>query len=172
MRCVVFWIVGVCRIINNALIYPSGYFSQAHQHPQSKARHISEQPFNIKIILEHIVALFVPPPRQEYIEQAPIVVELTIEEYAKQEVIKTWSEAEWESFNKIIIKESGWKPTAQNPTSTAYGTAQFLDSTWKSVGCYKTDIAELQIDCAIKYIEKRYETPSKAWKHHLQNDWY
>lgn len=112
------------------------------------------------------------PPRQEYIEQAPIVVELTIEEYAKQEVIKTWSEAEWEAFNKIIKKESGWKPTAQNPDSTAYGLGQFLDSTWETVGCEKTDVAEVQIDCTILYIKDRYETPNKALEFHRQNNWY
>ena len=27
-------------------------------------------------------------------------------------------------------KESGWNPNAQNPSSTAYGIPQFLDSTW------------------------------------------
>ena len=30
--------------------------------------------------------------------------------------------------------ESGWNPDAQNPTSTAYGIAQFLDSTWAGTG--------------------------------------
>jgi len=34
--------------------------------------------------------------------------------------------------NCLIINESGWNPEAKNPSSTAYGLGQFLNSTWDS----------------------------------------
>lgn len=55
-------------------------------------------------------------------------------EYAREQVMAVWSIDEWESFDKIIQNESGWDNTAQNPTSTAYGYGQFLNSTWETVG--------------------------------------
>lgn len=92
--------------------------------------------------------------------------------YAFNEVSRIWSSSEWDSFNTIVEKESGWDNTAQNPKSTAYGIGQFLDSTWDIVGCKKTSDPYEQIDCKIKYIEQRYGTPTKALEFHLVNNWY
>jgi membrane-bound lytic murein transglycosylase MltF len=93
-------------------------------------------------------------------------------QYALEQVVEEWSLDEWESFNKIVIKESSWNNNAQNPSSTAFGTMQFLNSTWGLVGCTKTVDQNKQIDCGIKYIKKVYGSPQKAWKFHLQNNWY
>lgn len=79
---------------------------------------------------------------------------------------------EWYYFDKIITKESHWKSDAQNPHSTAYGLAQFLNSTWKSVGCVKTSDPYTQIDCAILYIDQRYGSAEKAWQFHTINNFY
>ena len=92
--------------------------------------------------------------------------------YAFAKVIETFGENEWYYFEKIISKESNWIHTAQNPKSTAYGVAQFLDSTWDLVDCKKTIDPYKQIDCAILYIQDRYTLPSEAWKHHLLMNWY
>lgn len=35
-------------------------------------------------------------------------------------------------IDRIIVCESGWKADAKNPTSSATGLGQFLDSTWIS----------------------------------------
>ena len=96
----------------------------------------------------------------------------TIQEYAKEKVTEKWSEYEWESFNSIVHKESRWDNTAQNPNSTAFGIGQFLNSTWATVGCIKTDEVKMQIDCTIKYIEARYKTPTRALEFHIYNGWY
>ena len=79
---------------------------------------------------------------------------------------------EWDSFNYIITRESGWNNTAQNPTSTAYGLAQFLNMTWETVGCTKTSNATIQIDCAITYMQQRYGTITKAERFWRNNHWY
>ena len=69
-------------------------------------------------------------------------------------------------------KESGWNPNAQNPTSSAYGIAQFLDSTWAGTGIAKTSDGYRQIDAGLIYINNRYGSPCGAWSHSQANNWY
>ena len=64
-----------------------------------------------------------------------------------------WTGAEWEALKTLWTGESGWDNNAQNPTSTAYGIPQFLDSTWASVGYQKTSDPATQIAAGIKYIK-------------------
>ena len=69
-------------------------------------------------------------------------------------------------------KESGWNPNAQNPSSTAYGIPQFLDSTWASTGIAKTSDGYRQIDAGLIYIDSRYGSPCGAWGHSQSTGWY
>jgi hypothetical protein len=69
-------------------------------------------------------------------------------------------------------KESGWNPNAQNPTSTAYGIPQFLDSTWAGTGIAKTSDGYRQIDAGLIYIENRFGSPCAAWSHSQAKGWY
>ena len=72
----------------------------------------------------------------------------------------------------LIGKESGCRPTAQNPTSTAYGIFQFLDSTWAGVGCVKTPDPVEQMRCGTKYVMQRYGSWAGARQFHLRSGWY
>ena len=62
------------------------------------------------------------------------------------------SGTQWNALSTLIQKESSWNPNAQNPTSTAYGLFQFLNSTWASVGATKTSDPRLQAVAGLKYI--------------------
>jgi TP901 family phage tail tape measure protein len=73
-----------------------------------------------------------------------------------------WSQF-WGALDQLWTHESGWNPTAQNPTSSAFGIPQFLDSTWGSVGGHKTTDPRLQIQYGLQYIAQRYGDPAKAW---------
>lgn len=73
-----------------------------------------------------------------------------------------WVGNEWLALKDLWTKESGWRNTAQNPTSTAYGIAQFLNSTWKGTGYTKSSDPVIQIKAGIIYIRNRYRTPSRA----------
>jgi hypothetical protein len=75
--------------------------------------------------------------------------------------------AQTDATNKLILKESGCNPTAQNPRSTAYGIGQFLDSTWATVGCSKTSDPVVQLQCMQKYVIKSYG----SWDNALAK-WY
>lgn len=79
---------------------------------------------------------------------------------------------QWPSLYNLVMKESGFRNTAQNPTSTAYGMFQFLDSTWAGVGGTKTSDPWLQSIYGMRYIKNRYGDPNNAWKFWQANNWY
>jgi hypothetical protein len=76
-----------------------------------------------------------------------------------------WNRSEWSALAKLWGKESGWKHTADNPKSTAYGIAQVLNTKPGTP-------APLQIERGLVYIQHRYEKPSVAWAHWRANGWY
>jgi hypothetical protein len=79
---------------------------------------------------------------------------------------------QWDALSWLISHESGWRPTAQNPTSTAYGLFQFLNSTWGSVGGSKTGNPGLQATYGARYIRSRYGTPTGAKAFWQAHHWY
>lgn len=69
-----------------------------------------------------------------------------------------WTGAEWNALEELWHNESGWKPTAKNPSSGACGIPQ-------AYPCSKIpnpSSVESQIDWGLEYVAKRYTTPSKA----------
>lgn len=98
-----------------------------------------------------------PPPCEQLLD---------LKEFAECKVGEHWNDSEWDAFYKIIKSESSWIVTGEHyddqSFSTAFGLGGFLDSTWEDVGCKKTPNTKTQIECTIKYIEWKYDTPSKA----------
>lgn len=93
--------------------------------------------------------------------------------YAYNQLFKRRTEREWICLDNLWTQESQWNPDAQNPESTAYGIAQFIDQTWKQTGIDKTDDAKKQIDAGLIYIEQRYkESPCLAWEHSQRKGFY
>jgi hypothetical protein len=80
----------------------------------------------------------------------------------------------WPSYDALEMGEAGYNNLAQNPTSSAYGIGQFLNSTWASVGGHKTSNPGLQIDYMLKYIKQRYGNPGVAYSTWLSRrpHWY
>lgn len=75
-----------------------------------------------------------------------------------------WSKQQRACVHLIFMKESRYDHLAKNQQgSSAYGIAQML-------GEKSTDPA-VQILRAFHYIEHRYGTPCRAWKHHRKG-WY
>ena len=83
-----------------------------------------------------------------------------------------WGGNELSAWYTLGMKESGWRNTAQNPTSTAYGIGQFLNSTWAGVGIAKTSDPATQVEAMARYIKNRYGSPSRALAFHLSHNWY
>jgi hypothetical protein len=79
---------------------------------------------------------------------------------------------QWGDLDWLVTRESGWRPTAQNPSSTAYGLFQFLNGTWGTVGATKTSDPLKQIQAGIKYIQQRYGDVRGARRFWERNHWY
>jgi hypothetical protein len=83
-----------------------------------------------------------------------------------------WTGAQWsQGLLPLWTQESGFNNKAQNPTSTAYGIPQFLDSTWGPYGP-KTSNAGLQEKYGLEYIKSRYGSPVAAEAHEKAYNWY
>lgn len=83
---------------------------------------------------------------------------------------------DWAALDWIIQHESGWNPTAQNPTSTASGLFQFINGTWKAYGgstaSAKQASVEEQARVGMRYIGERYTNPRGAKAFWERNRWY
>jgi membrane-bound lytic murein transglycosylase MltF len=95
-----------------------------------------------------------------------------VQDYKAYALAKVGSQSEFSCLDKLWTKESGWNPKAQNPSSTAYGIAQFLDGTWAGTGIAKTSDPYKQIDAGLIYIKNTYKTPCAAWAHSQSTGWY
>ncbi|MET9294219.1 transglycosylase SLT domain-containing protein [Streptomyces sp. NPDC003077] len=72
--------------------------------------------------------------------------------------------AQFECFSKIVEHESGWNPTATNPSSGAYGLVQALPAgKMASAGSdWKTN-PTTQAKWGLDYMNSRYGSPCAAW---------
>ena len=94
----------------------------------------------------------------------------SFQDYALQKL--GGDQSQFSCLESLWGKESGWNPNAQNPSSTAYGIPQFLNSTWASTGIAKTSDGYRQIDAGLVYIDSRYGSPCGAWSHSKSTGWY
>lgn len=76
-------------------------------------------------------------------------------------------------LDRLWTKESGWRHTATNPSSGAYGIPQSLPaSKMASAGSdWRTNPAT-QIRWGLGYISDRYGSPCAAWRHSQARNWY
>jgi hypothetical protein len=84
-----------------------------------------------------------------------------------------WPSFMWAAFNAVEMREAGYSLTAQNPTSGAYGVAQFINgpSEYYSYGGNPFTAAG-QFTAMFNYIRQRYGNPLGAWAHELNFGWY
>lgn len=84
-----------------------------------------------------------------------------------------WTGTEWDALVKLWDRESGWNNRARNPGSGAYGIAQALPPTkYPPEGLPPISSASAQEVWGMDYISQRYGTPSAAWAHEQQFNWY
>lgn len=72
---------------------------------------------------------------------------------------------QWPCLAALWNAESGWSPTSDNPTSSAYGIPQIL-------GLSPDLTPQQQVDRGLSYIRHRYGTPCAAWTYHKAHGWY
>lgn len=84
-----------------------------------------------------------------------------------------WTGSEWSALYNVEMREAGFNLTAQNPSSGAYGMAQFINgpSEYAQYGGNSTT-ASGQAFAMCEYIRQRYGRPSVAWAHEQSYGWY
>lgn len=84
-----------------------------------------------------------------------------------------WTGGLWTDLNNVAMRESGWSMTAQNPSSGAYGIAQFINgpSEYAQYGGNANTLSG-QLIAFFNYIKDRYGNPAGAWQHELNFGWY
>jgi hypothetical protein len=98
-----------------------------------------------------------------------------LQEYAHNLVINEygWSESDFTYLVKLWNRESNWNPNAHNSSSGAHGIPQSLPaSKMASEGDDYYTNGETQIRWGLKYIAGRYGSPSNAWSHFQDKNWY
>jgi hypothetical protein len=76
-----------------------------------------------------------------------------------------WSGREWACLESLWTRESRFDNYAKNQRgSSAYGIAQLLRE--------KDSRPEFQILRGLKYIDKRYNSPCRAWQFFLKHKYY
>jgi hypothetical protein len=86
---------------------------------------------------------------------------------------KGWSIEQWNCVDFIVMHESSWSVTADNPTSSAYGIPQALPgSKMATHGREWRTSAWVQIAWMLDYMRARYGSPCGAWKHKRATGWY
>lgn len=84
-----------------------------------------------------------------------------------------WDDSEFTCLETMWERESSWDPSAENPSSGAYGIAQALPASKMSEfgSDYRTN-AKTQIKWGLSYISSRYDSPCGAWSFWQRNNWY
>ena len=84
-----------------------------------------------------------------------------------------WGDAQFRCYDNIIMRESRWQVTADNPTSSAYGIPQALPgSKMASAGPDWRTNPGTQIAWGLGYVRDRYGTPCGAWAYKQSAGWY
>lgn len=127
---------------------------------------------------QDMVAAKVDPPKPKVVEKVERVVK-RIRYGDPRDIARSmlssygWSSSQFSCLDSLWTKESGWRTTADNPSSSAYGIPQALPgSRMASAGDdWRTNPAT-QIEWGLGYIKERYGTPCAAWGHSKDVNWY
>lgn len=84
-----------------------------------------------------------------------------------------WSESDYQALVNLWERESNWNANAHNKSSGAHGIPQSLPaSKMSSEGSDYYTNGYTQIRWGLKYIKQRYGSPSAAWQHFQNKNWY
>jgi hypothetical protein len=84
-----------------------------------------------------------------------------------------FSADQFSCLDSLWMSESGWRVTADNPHSSAYGIPQALPgSKMSSAGADWATSAVTQIRWGLGYIRDRFGTPCAAWSFKQGHGWY
>lgn len=120
------------------------------------------------LMVQSITAAPAIPEMVVYKERPPLM-----QVNAKQVARELLTVKDFKCFTKLMGKESAWKDK-KNPTSSASGVGQLLDSTYKNLGMKRSDSTVAQTVAALAYIGRKYGSggPCAAWAFWKKHSYY
>ena len=120
------------------------------------------------LMVQSIMAPPAIPEMVVYKERPPLM-----QVNAKQVARELLTVKDFKCFTKLMGKESAWKDK-KNPTSSAEGIGQLLDSTYKNLGMKRSDSTVAQTVAALAYIGRKYGSggPCAAWTFWKKHSYY
>ena len=102
-------------------------------------------------------------------EKRPPLMQVDPKEFARELL----APADFKCFNNLMSKESAWQDK-KNPTSSAEGVGQLLDSTVENLGLKRGKSRVSQTVAALSYIGRKYGSGGacKAWAFFQQHNYY
>jgi hypothetical protein len=102
-------------------------------------------------------------------KERPILMQVDHKELARELLTKK----DFKCFTALMGKESAWKDK-KNPTSSASGVGQLLDSTYRNLGLKRSSSEVAQTVAALAYIGRKYGSggPCAAWAKFKKDNWY
>ena len=103
-------------------------------------------------------------------KERPALMQVKPKQIARELLTKK----DFSCLTKLLGKESAWNPKAKNPTSSAKGVGQLLDSTYRNLGMKHSKAGVPQLVATLAYIGRKYGSggPCAAWKHFQRHNWY
>lgn len=120
------------------------------------------------LMVQSITAAPAIPEMVVYKERPPLM-----QVNAKQVARELLTVKDFKCFTQLMGKESAWKDK-KNPTSSAEGVGQLLDSTYKNLGMKRSDSTVAQTVAALAYIGRKYGSggPCAAWAFWKKHSYY
>jgi len=102
-------------------------------------------------------------------KERPPLMQVNHKELARELLTKK----DFRCFSLLMGKESAWKDK-KNPTSSAEGVGQLLDSTYENLGLKRSSSEVAQTVAALAYIGRKYGSggPCAAWAKWQKDKWY
>jgi hypothetical protein len=102
-------------------------------------------------------------------KERPLLMQVDHKELARELLTKK----DFKCFSALMGKESAWK-NKKNPTSSAEGVGQLLDSTYRNLGMKRSKSELAQTVAALAYIGRKYGSggPCAAWAKWKKDKWY
>lgn len=131
-------------------------------HPYTKNDHMTHVHIGLREGFQNLMTAMIGGPGAPAGASTPgsLALKMQVREAAKQ---KWGTDSYWNSLDQLISHESSWNPYADNPTSSAYGLFQFLNSTRANYGITTNASIADQIRTGLQYIQDRYQNPNNAW---------
>ena len=103
-------------------------------------------------------------------KERPLLQQVKPKQIARELLTKK----DFRCLTKLLGKESAWNPKAKNPTSSAKGIGQLLDSTYRNLGMKHSNAGVPQLVATLAYIGRKYGSGGvcAAWNHFQRKNWY